>query len=270
MQSSNNLSCLCSAVLSLHHIWAWWKSAWGSGPVHVSLLQKRLQSRWRIQYFFLLIRWLVANSLQRYQFWSDELSAGLSPIPSQSCMPPCSVLTPRATPPPHNCAPYPPHCSSCVSYPTMFPWSQGDHSSPTACRPLNLKACPASCEHQWTGTSERLSVMLACCDWSCKDLSQHKTHQLSNLWGHVLQCVSALMEMRRQEAVETMNAGCCCLLLRSSVPSRYSLFLAIEIDLLPRESEMIGAVLRNVVKVERGQCFLTPGWGECQVKECEV
>lgn len=48
----------------------------------------------------------------------------------------------------------------------------------------------------------------------------------------------------------------------------YSLFLAVESNLLPRESEMISTVLRNVVKVERGKCSLTSE-GECQVKECE-
>lgn len=57
-----------------------------------------------------------------------------------------------------------------------------------------------------------------------------------------------------------MNAGCRSLLQRSTVPV-CSLFLAIESGLLPRESEMISAVLRNVEKVERGKCSLTLGGG---------
>lgn len=50
--------------------------------------------------------------------------------------------------------------------------------------------------------------------------------------------------------------------------SIHSLVPAIESGLLPRESEMISAVLRNVVKDERGKYSLTSG-GECQVKESE-
>lgn len=50
--------------------------------------------------------------------------------------------------------------------------------------------------------------------------------------------------------------------------SIHSLVPAIESSLLPRESEMISSVLRNVAKDETGKYSLTCG-GECQVKESE-
>lgn len=66
------------------------------------------------------------------------------------------------------------------------------------------------------------------------------------------------MEMRRKDIVEDNE----CLLLLSAPKIHYAyllLFLATESDLLPRESEMISVVLRNVVKVEGGKCSLTAG-----------
>lgn len=120
--------------------------------------------------------------------------------------------------------PISPHCSSCVSCPTMFPWSQGDHSPPAACRPLSLNACPASCERQHTGTSERRSVMLAYCDWSCKDLSQHKTPVIEPLRT----CPSVCFWFNGNEKTGSSGDNERCLLLRSSVPV-FSLFVAIEI-----------------------------------------
>lgn len=139
-------------------------------------------------------------------------------------------------------------------FPTMFHGPSQITALPAACRSPSPGVCPLSVGALTLHRGTQSPWLLV--DNMTDATKTYHTTEHTSYWTseRVPQCVSAVMEMSWKDVAVDNE---CLLLLAPKIHSACLLLVPrIENDLLPRESAMIGAVLKNVLKVERGKNVL--------------